>query len=126
MTSKSIFISLSALLLMSMVPGRGHLKFDESFKDLGNLKQGETNTYTFSFTNSGDKKLKIISVLTASNCLAVIPVKDSIIEPEAGGEIQVEFDTNKRKTAGEFSFGITINSNADNKEVKLKLFGVLE
>jgi hypothetical protein len=124
MSYKSLIIGLSALLLMAMVPGRGHLKFDESFKDLGEVKQGDTKTYSFTFTNTGDKKLKIASVSAVSNCLKVLPIKDSVLAPDAGGEILIEFDTMKH-TPGEFAFGITVNSNADNKEVKLKMFGAL-
>ncbi len=125
MSYKSIFAILPALFLMAMIPGRGHLKFDESFKDLGEVKRGETKSYSFSFANTGDKKVKIASVITASECMRVLPIKDSIIEPDGSGEILLEFDTNKRRSNGEFSFGITVNSNADNKEVKLKMFGSL-
>lgn len=125
MTSKSILIILSALFFTAMIPGKGHLKFDESWKDLGTIKQGDINTYTFSYTNTGEKKVRINSVLVASNCLYVQPIKDSIIEIDATAEIMIDFDTNK-KNKGDFAFGITVNSNADNKEVKLKMFGVLE
>lgn len=124
MSYKSVLIAVSAFIFLAMVPGRGHLKFDESFKDLGEVTQGDIKTYSFAFTNTGDKKLKIASVVVVSNALKIEPIKDSIIEPDGTGEIIVEFDTNK-KPKGEFAFGITVNSNADNKEVKLKLFGVL-
>jgi hypothetical protein len=121
----SVIIGISVLFFMAMIPGKGHLKFDESFKDLGIVKQGEINTYSFSYTNSGDKKVRMASVVAASTCLHIQPIKDSIIEPEATAEIIVDFDTNKH-AKGEFAFGITVNSNADNREVKLKMFGVLE
>ena len=60
---KSVIIGLSAIILMAMVPGRGHLKFDESFKDLGELKQGETKTYSFSPSGFSTKN-KGLSLLT--------------------------------------------------------------
>ncbi len=125
MTYKSVLTGLSAFLFLAMTPGKGHLKFDESFKDLGEVKQGEIKSYSFSFTNSGDKKLKLKSVVAMSECLIIEPIKDSVIEADATGEIIVNFDTNKH-TKGDFAFGITVNSNADNKEVKLKMFGILE
>jgi hypothetical protein len=121
---KSILAGVWAFLAMAMVPGKGHLKFDESFKDLGDVKQGGVTHCSFAFTNSGDHKFKIFSVVAASDCLNVHPIKDSIIDVDAGGEIQIDFDTNKRKK-GEFAFGITVTSNADNREVKLKMFGTL-
>jgi len=122
---KSIFIGLSAIFCLSFLLMRGHLKFDESFKDLGNIKQGDINTYTFNFTNTGDSKVKISSVVAISPSLYVQPISDSIIPPDGTGQILIDFDTNKH-AIGEFAFGISVNSNADNREVKLKIFGVLE
>ena len=125
MTHKSGILWLSALFLMATVPGKGHLKFDDSFKDTGTVKKGSLQTYAFAFTNTGEKKIRITSVIAYSECLSVQPIKDSIIEPDAGGDIVIVFDTNKHQI-GDFSFAITVNSNADNKEVKLKMFGKLD
>ncbi len=125
MRFNSIFAGVLAFLFMSMVPGRGHLKFDESFKDLGSIKQGGIETFSFSYSNTGDKKVRISSVTALSSGVKIVPIKDSIIDVNADAEIKIEFDTNKH-AKGDFAFGVTVNSNADNKEVKLKLFGVLE
>ncbi len=56
MTHKSGILWLSALFLMATVPGKGHLKFDDSFKDTGTVKKGSLQTYAFAFTNTGEKK----------------------------------------------------------------------
>jgi hypothetical protein len=123
---KSAIACISAIMLMATapsVPGKGHLSFESSFLDLGTLKKGDLKHYTFNFTNSGERKVKINSVVTEAECLHV-SLKDSLVEPAAESAIYVVFDTEARKT-GNFTFGVNVNSTADNKEVKLKLFGTL-
>jgi hypothetical protein len=122
--TKSAIACISAIFLMAMVPGKGHLSFESSFLDLGKIKKGDVKHFTFNFTNSGDRKVKITSVYTAAECLKV-SLKDSIVEPAAESAIYIVFDTDARK-AGDFTFGVNVNSTADNREIKLKLFGKLE
>ncbi len=123
MRFKSWVLLLSLPFIMAMVPGRGHLKFDESFKDAGEVKQGNVEHYEFPFSNTGDKKVKISSVISGTEGV-ILHLADSIIEPDNSSLISVDFDTRKRKP-GDFSLAVTVNSNADNKEVKLKIFGTL-
>ncbi len=125
MRYKSVILGFSFFFLMATVPGKGHLSFEESFRDLERVKQGGIYSYSFIFANVGEKRVKISSVIAFSDCLTIMPLKDSLYENDEDGEIIIEFDTNKH-AKGDFAFAIDVNSNADNKKVKLKLFGTLE
>lgn len=123
MRFKVLILLLSGLFIMAFVPGKGHLRFDESFKDVGEVKKGGIEHYEFAFTNTGDKKVKISSIVSAAEAVT-LHLADSLVEPDNSSVISIDFDTQKRKP-GDFSFAVTVNSNADNKEVKLKVFGTL-
>jgi hypothetical protein len=68
------------------------IKFDEEDHDFGRIKQGETLTYSYKFTNTGKSDL-IINNCSAS-CGCTIPnCPKEPIRPGASGYIDVRFDS---------------------------------
>jgi hypothetical protein len=68
------------------------IKFDNEWHDFGTLLQGEVVTYSFHFTNTGNKPLIISSVKSSCGC-TVGDYPREPIEPGKNGTIKVTYDS---------------------------------
>jgi hypothetical protein len=95
-----------------------NIQFAEKQHDFGDVKQGETVSYRFKFSNSGTEPLVLLNVQTTCGCTATDWPKTPI-PPGESGEIMVNFNTTKK--VGRQNKIITVYTNGQKPEEKLKI-----
>lgn len=102
---------------------KAEIKFDQKIIDYGVIEYDSDGKRTFKFTNVGEAPLIFNRI--SSSCGCTVPKRpEKPVEPGKFGEIEVEYDT---KRVGVFIKAITINSNAINSNIVLRIKGeVLE
>jgi hypothetical protein len=71
----------------------GHLKFESTSHDFGQVSRGEVVTRRFTFRNVGDGQLTIQGVHTSCGCTAVEVDKGRKYKPGESGMVEVRFDS---------------------------------
>lgn len=102
---------------------KAEIKFDQKIIDYGAVEYNSDGKRIFKFTNVGEAPLIFNRI--SSSCGCTVPKRpEKPIEPGQSGEIEVEYDT---KRVGVFIKAVTINSNAINSNIVLRIKGeVLE
>lgn len=93
--------------------------FEKQEHDYGTINKGDNGNCEFSFTNKGKKPLVLGNVRASCGCTVPEWPKEPI-EPGKKGVIKVKYNTN---TPGTFNKSITVNSNAVNAAVILRIKG---
>ena len=102
---------------------KAEIKFDQKIIDYGAVEYNSDGKRIFKFTNVGEAPLVFNRI--SSSCGCTVPKRpEKPVEPGESGEIEVEYDT---KRVGVFIKAVTINSNAINSNIVLRIKGeVLE
>jgi len=102
---------------------KAEIKFDQKIIDYGEIEYNSDGKRIFKFTNVGEAPLIFNRI--SSSCGCTVPKRpEKPVQPGESGEIEVEYDT---KRVGVFIKAITINSNAINSNIVLRIKGeVLE
>ena len=102
---------------------KAEIKFDQKIIDYGEIEYNSDGKRIFKFTNVGEAPLIFNRI--SSSCGCTVPKRpEKPVQPSESGEIEVEYDT---KRVGVFIKAITINSNAINSNIVLRIKGeVLE
>lgn len=87
--------------------------------DFGKIKLNKPVTNEFSFTNTGDAPLVILSVTASCGCTVTEYTKNPI-EPGAKGFVKATYNAAK---VGVFSKTVTINANTEEGMVQLTIKG---
>lgn len=95
------------------------LYFAESTYDYGQIEQDSDGLYKITFKNLGDEAIIINKVRSSCGCTIPSWPKNPI-EPGAGGEIEVKYNT---ALPGAFMKSIHVYSSAANSPVKLVVKG---
>lgn len=109
---------------IAALAGSPAIQFDEMSHDFGNISEkGGPVTYEFTFTNTGDEPLVIVSVNTSCGCTRPeFPKKP--IKPGQSDKIKVTYLPDGRP--GEFNKTVRVRTNASRpKNVSLKINGVV-
>ncbi len=93
--------------------------FEKILHDYGTIEKGGDGNSVFTFTNQGQKPLVLSNVRASCGCTVPQWPKEPIA-PGGKGEITVKYNTN---IAGSFNKTITVNSNAANSAVVLRIKG---
>lgn len=93
--------------------------FDKLAHDYGTIEKGGDGNCAFTFTNKGQKPLVLSNVRASCGCTVPQWPREPIA-PGEQGEIKVKYNT---QTIGAFSKSITVNSNAANTVVRLRITG---
>ncbi|HOS84449.1 MAG TPA: DUF1573 domain-containing protein [Bacteroidales bacterium] len=96
-----------------------YIEFTKTTHSFGTITFGEPASYNFEFTNTGTEPLIITNVRSTCGC-TVPQWNTQAIAPGASESITVSYDT---KRSGGFSKGITVYTNAVNKEIILIIEG---
>jgi hypothetical protein len=102
---------------------QAEFKFDVMEYSYGTIKQGESVTYNFKFTNTGKEPLVITSAHGSCGCTVPDWPKEPIKKGEKG-EIKVTF--NSAGKMGPQDKTVTINSNAKTNPAILHIKGNVE
>ena len=123
---KKIFtILLMAIVGLTVAAnGKPQITFDSPSHDFGTIKEnGGKVTAVYSFTNTGDEPLTIITV-TNGGCGCTKPdFPKAPIAPGAKGDIKVTFQPKGRK--GEFNRSVKVKTNAGSGRKTLTFNGVI-
>lgn len=93
--------------------------FETIVYDYGTIEQGSDGNCEFKFTNKGESPLILSNVRASCGCTAPKWTKEPV-QPGANGTIDVSYNTN---LVGAFNKTITVNSNAANSVVTLRIKG---
>lgn len=93
--------------------------FETTVFDYGTIEQGSSGAGEFKFSNKGESPLILSNVKASCGCTVPQWPKEPI-QPGASGVIQVQYNTN---LVGAFNKTITVNSNAVNSVVTLRIKG---
>jgi len=89
----AVVLGVIGIVLPSSAAGNAaRAKFKEQAWDFGKIKQGDTLTHEFVFTNEGDAPLVIKKVSTSCGCTAAL-ASDEKIEPGKEGRIKASFNS---------------------------------
>jgi hypothetical protein len=123
---KSIFLltilslfTFSIFAQENQVAKNDSIIFDKIEHDYGTIEKGSDGNCVFTFTNQGQKPLVLSNVRASCGCTVPQWPREPIA-PGEQGEIKVKYNTN---IAGNFNKTITINSNATNSMVMLRVKG---
>jgi hypothetical protein len=92
------------------------IKFDKTKHDFGNIVEGDSAVYDFTFTNTGTNPLKISMVKPACGCTTPSYTKEAVA-PGEKGFVRVKFDSNGR--AGKANKYVTVFANTEPAATKL-------
>ena len=116
-------ILLSSLILFAFSAKSqekiAEVTFEKIVIDYGTIDHGVDGKRTFNFKNTGTAPLIFNRIYSSCGC--TIPKKpEKPIQPGESGSIDVEYDT---KRTGAFQKAITVNSNAVNSNIILRIKG---
>ena len=97
-----------------------HIEFTSTLHDFGNIKVNADASCEFSFTNTGKVPLILSNVRASCGCTVPDWPKDPIL-PGEKGLIKVRYTTVSRPNV--INKAIIVHSNADNKQVVLRIKG---
>ncbi len=103
-------------------PNAPTMKFDKDAIDYGTIKQDADGNRVFTFTNDGKEPIVISEAHGSCGCTVPTYPKEPIM-PGKSAEIKVHYDTHR---VGPFSKSVTVNSNAKNSPVVLRISGTVE
>jgi len=95
------------------------INFATTEYDFGTMAPGDEAVHYFVFTNDGDAPLVIVNVRASCGCMASEWTRKPV-DAGAKDSLRVEYNT---KIKGSFSKTITVQSNAVNPTVELKIRG---
>jgi len=98
---------------------RDSIVFNKIEHDYGTIERGSDGVCTFTFTNKGNRPLVLSNVRASCGCTVPKWPREPIA-PGEEGEINIRYNTN---ITGAFNKTITVNSNAVNSTVRLRVKG---
>jgi len=100
-------------------PAAPRIDFKESVHDFGEIITGAEAVHYFVFTNSGESPLVVLNVRASCGCMASAWPK-APVAAGAKDSLRVEYNT---KIRGSFNKSISVQTNAENALVELKIRG---
>ncbi len=104
-------------------PNQAEFNFEALEYDFGTIKQGESSTYEFKFTNTGNEPLVITRADGSCGCTVPEYPKEPIMKGQTGS-IKVTF--NSAGKMGIQDKTVTITSNAKQNPMVLHMKGTIE
>jgi hypothetical protein len=118
-------INIPALNNYDKFQGGAQITFNEYEHDFGIVSKENKLKHTFYFVNSGDTPLIINDAKGSCGCTIPFFPKEPI-NPGQQEKIDIEIDPSGKNEGKLFTVAVQIESNADNRLVKLTLMGTPE
>lgn len=96
------------------------IEFENTVFDFGSIVEGETVTYVFNFTNTGDAPLVINNVRSSCGCTVPAYSKEPL-NPGEDGFIKVTFNSSG-KQGSQYKI-VTVTTNTDPTDTELVVKG---
>ncbi|MCK6638641.1 MAG: DUF1573 domain-containing protein [Bacteroidia bacterium] len=112
----AILVIIAAAALSFRSVSGPSMYFDETKHNFGFIRQGETVSHEYTFTNKGDAPLIITDCEVACECTKVTFPKEPVA-PNGTGKIKVTFDSKSAMDRQERT--VIVKSNAANSPVTL-------
>lgn len=109
-------------LALNATEKTANIAFKTLVHEFGTITQGEKPVYKFEFTNTGDAPLIILDVSRSCGCTEPDFSKEPI-PPGGTGYITVGYNSAGRE--GHFDKSLTVNSNAKDGAVRLRITGTV-
>jgi hypothetical protein len=122
LTASLLVTYVACAWMLPVLPGNDggpQIIFAATEHDFGTMAPGDEAVHYFVFTNDGDAPLVIVNVRASCGCMASEWTKKPV-DAGAKDSLRVEYNT---KIKGSFSKTITVQSNAVNPTVELKIRG---
>lgn len=100
-------------------PAAPRIDFRETAYDFGDIITGAEAVHYFVFTNSGESPLVVLNVRASCGCMASAWPK-APVPPGGKDSLRVEYNT---KIRGSFNKSVSVQTNAENQIVELKIRG---
>lgn len=95
------------------------MEFEEKEFDFGTIKQGQTVTHDFKFTNTGSEDLKIIDAKGSCGC-TIPEYPHDAIKPDGEGVIKVSFNSTGKSGEQQKTVVISANTETGNEQIEIK------
>jgi len=95
------------------------MTFAQTEHDFGTINEGDVVEHKFTFTNTGNKPLVIVSAKGSCGCTVPEWPKEPIA-PGEGGEMLVKFNSNGKPNLQNKQVTITANTEAGKEVIKIK------
>ena len=103
---------------------KSKITFEETSHDYGSFLESDgPQSFDFVFTNEGTVPLVLTNVRASCGCTTPKWTREPVA-PGAKGSIKVSYDPKNRP--GSFSKSVTVNSNAENSTVTLRISGTVK
>lgn len=109
---------------VQLLSAQAQIKFDKVSHDFGVfMESNSVQTYTFTFTNTGDQPLVINQAVASCGCTTPVYTKTPV-RPGEKGTVKVTYD-GRGKFPGHFKKAITIRTNGTPEMTRLYVEGVM-
>jgi hypothetical protein len=117
---KKIVFAISCIALFSCNKSKfATMEFEEKEFDFGTIKQGQTVTHDFKFTNTGSEDLKIIDAKGSCGC-TIPEYPHDAIKPDGEGVIKVSFNSTGKSGEQQKTVVISANTETGNEQIEIK------
>ena len=114
---------LVAVVSIAVAKEKPKIVFEKSIHDYGSFKEADgIQTTTFKFTNNGTTPLVLSNVRASCGCTTPKWTREPVA-PGNAGEVQVSY--NPKNRPGSFNKSVSVNSNAENSTVVLRIKGTV-
>lgn len=111
---------LIGVFSISFIEKEANIRFLETVHDFGTMNEGDNPSYDFEFINTGDAPLVISGVEKSCGCTEPKFPEEPILP---GDTSYIEVGYNSLGRNGRFDKSITVNSNAKDGSVRLRIVG---
>ncbi len=118
---RRISLALAMAFAALAMHAQAVLTFDKTAHNFGTFSESTPVSFTFQFTNTGDKPLVIHQALTTCGC-TVADYTKTPIKPGERGQMKVTYN-GEGKPLGHFKKSIGVRSNASNGIVRIYIEG---
>ena len=121
----TLMLVFGITVTMAQKEGEAQIKFDTLTHDFGTFSENNpVMTYTFTYTNVGDKPLVINQAVASCGC-TVPEYTKAPVKPGEKGEIKVTYN-GTGKFPGHFKKSITVRTNGSVEMTRLYIEGTME
>ncbi len=114
---------LVAVVSIAVAKEKPKIVFEKSIHNYGSFKEADgIQTTTFKFTNKGTTPLVLSNVRASCGCTTPKWTREPVA-PGNAGEVQVSY--NPKNRPGSFNKSVSVNSNAENSTVVLRIKGTV-